>query len=461
MTEYDVVVIGTGTAGQTAAYELNSKGLNVVVVEKSDKPGGTCALAGCQAKKWFYEGVEVIAKSHHLAGKGILSGPHFAWADFLREKNEFTNTVPGNTLDGFKKAGIEVISGAAHFLDEQTLGIETRKISARFFVIASGARSMLLPIEGIEHVITSDQFLELSSLPDRFVFIGGGFISFEFAHFVARLGDSHSRQTTILEAAPRPLGPFDSEMVSLLVAASEAEGITVHTGVQISAIGQDASEIRVMTEDGASFTADIVVNGTGRQADIDDLGLDRAGVKHSRKGILVNTRMQTTQTNIYAIGDCAATIQLARVADYEAMVAANTILSAIDKGSELEIDYSAVPAILFTYPQYAMVGYTEDALKFEAIPYIKSFGQNLTWPTYRRIGMPSAAFKILAGTNGEFLGAHILSDNASGIVNTIRLAILNRIPVETLYRQSIMSPYPSRESDMLYMLKPLIIKKNG
>ena len=461
MTEYDVVVIGTGTAGQTAAYELNSKGLNVAVVEKSDRPGGTCALAGCQAKKWFYEGAEVAAKSHHLAGKGILSGPHFAWADFLREKNKFTNTVPGNTLNGFKKAGIEVISGAAHFLNEQTLGIGNRKISSRFFVIASGARSMPLPIEGIEHVITSDQFLELSSLPDRFVFIGGGFISFEFAHFVVRLGDNHSRQTTILEAAPRPLGPFDSEMVSLLVAASEAEGIAVHTGLQISAIEQDASEIRVMTEDGASFTADIVVNGTGRKADIDDLGLDRAGVKHSRKGIIVNTRMQTTQTNIYAIGDCAATIQLARVADYEAMVAASTILSAIDNGTALEIDYSAVPAILFTYPQYAMVGYTEDALKLEAIPYIKSFGQNLTWPTYRRIGMPSAAFKILAGTNGQLLGAHIISDNASGIVNTIRLAILNRIPVEILYRQSIMSPYPSRESDMLYMLQPLITKKNG
>lgn len=461
MTEYDVVVIGTGTAGQTAAYDLNSKGLNVAVVEKSDKPGGTCALAGCQAKKWFYEGVEVVAKSHHLAGKGILSGPHFAWADFLREKNKFTNTVPGNTLNGFKKAGIEVISGAAHFLDEQTLGIDNRKISSRFFVIASGARSMLLPIEGIEHAITSDQFLELPSLPDRFVFIGGGFISFEFAHFVARLGDNHSRQTTILEAAPRPLGPFDSEMVSLLVAASEAEGIAVHTGVQISAIEQDAGEIRVRTENGASFTADIVVNGAGRQADIDDLGLDRAGVEHSRKGIIVNTRMQTTQTNIYAIGDCAATIQLARVADYEAMVAASTILSEIDNGIELEIDYSAIPAILFTYPQYAMVGYTEDALKLEAIPYIKSFGQNLTWPTYRRIGMPSAAFKILAGTNGEFLGAHILSDNASGIVNTIRLAILNRIPVETLYQQSIMSPYPSRESDMPYMLKPLITKEKG
>ncbi|MBT8371600.1 MAG: NAD(P)/FAD-dependent oxidoreductase [Deltaproteobacteria bacterium] len=461
MTKYDVVVIGTGTAGQTAAYELHSKGLNVVVVEKSDKPGGTCALAGCQAKKWFYEGAALIAKSHHLTGKGILSGPHFAWADFLREKNEFTNTVPGNTLTGFEKAGIEVISGAAHFLDEQTLSIDTRKISARFFVIASGARAMPLPIKGIEHVITSDQFLELSSLPDRFVFIGGGFISFEFAHFVARLGDSASRQTTILEAAPRSLGPFDAEMVSLLVTASEAEGITVHTDVQISTIEQEANGIRVMTEDGASFTTDIVVNGAGRKANIDDLGLDRAGIDYSRRGILVNAGMQTSQSHIYAIGDCAATVQLARVADYEAMVAASTILGALDNGTRLGIDYSAVPANLFTYPQYAMVGYTEDALKREAIPYIKSFGQNLTWPTYRRIGMSNAAFKILVSPNDTFLGAHILSDNASGIVNTIRLAMLNRIPAKTLYRQSIMSPYPSRESDLPYMLKPLTKKKTG
>ncbi len=169
--------------------------------------------------------------------------------------------------------------------------------------------------------------------------------------------------------------------------------------------------------------------------------------------------MQTTQAHIYAVGDCAATIQLARVGDYEAQVAASTILGVIDKGAWPDMDYSAVPAVLFTYPQYAMVGSTEDALKSAAIPYTRSFGQNLSWPTYRRIGMSSAAYKILVGNNGEFLGAHILSDNAAGIINTIRLAMLNRIPAETLYRQSIMSPYPSRESDILYMLKPLVQKK--
>lgn len=456
MTEYDVVVIGTGTAGQTAAYELNARGLKVAVVEKSDKPGGTCALAGCQAKKWFYEGVELIAKSHHLKGNGILSAPQYAWADFMQAKNKFTSAVPDNTLKGFEKAGIDVFSGAARFLDEKTLGVDARRITARFFLIASGARPMPLPIEGIEHAITSDQFLELPSLPDRFVFIGGGFISFEFAHFVARLGDGPSRQTTILEAASRPLGPFDAEMVSLLMDASKAEGINVLTGVQISAIERVESEFSVKTGNGDVYSADIVVNSAGRIPDIDGLDLDRAGIDHGRRGILVNATMQTNQPHIYAAGDCTSTIQLARVADYEAMVAASAIMGVIDKAALPEIDYSAVPAILFTYPQYAMVGYTEDALKRESIPYKKSFGKNLSWPTYRRIGMFHAAYKILIGNNGEFLGAHILSDNASGIINSIRLAMLNRLSVETLYRQSIMSPYPSRESDLSYMLKPLI-----
>ncbi len=252
MNEYDVVVIGSGTAGQTAAYELSGKGLSVAVIEKSTKAGGTCALYGCQAKKWFYEGAEVIAKLHHMQGKGILSIPEFAWAEFLREKNNFTLKVPGNTITGFEKAGIQVISGVSRFLDEKTLAVDSRKISAKFFVIASGANPLSLPIEGIEHAITSDQFLELPSLPDRFVFIGGGFISFEFAHFVARLGGGASRQTTILEVAPRPLGPFDSEMVSFLVAATEAEGIAVHTGVKIHAIEQDAGGFKVNTRDGIS-----------------------------------------------------------------------------------------------------------------------------------------------------------------------------------------------------------------
>lgn len=455
MSDYDAVVIGTGTAGQTAAYALKANGLAVAVVEKSATPGGTCALAGCQAKKWFYEAAEIAAKAYHLGGKGIVSAPQIDWGELLKEKNKFTNAVPGSTLSGLEKAGIKVIAGAGRFLDDHRLNVDGQKISARFFIIASGARPMALPINGIENAMTSDQFLELPSLPRRFVFIGGGFIAFEFAHFVARLGSGDSRETTILEAASRPLGPFDAEMVSLLVAASKAEGIDLCTGVNIAAVERDESVYKVVTDNGTVYAADAVVNGAGRQADIADLDLDRAGIDFSRRGISVNSRMQTTQPHIYAVGDCAATIQLARVADGEAMVAVESIVGKPNGDSWPALDYSAVPAVLFTYPQYGMVGATEEALKAQGTPFKKSFGQKLAWPTYRRIGMTNAAYKILTGENGAFLGAHILSDNAAGVINTIRLAMLNRIPVETLYRQSMLSPYPSRESDMLYMLKPL------
>ena len=168
--------------------------------------------------------------------------------------------------------------------------------------------------------------------------------------------------------------------------------------------------------------------------------------------------METTNPNVYAVGDCAATVQLARVADAEAQAAAANIVS-IDQGAGQEVfmDYTAVPAVLFTYPQYAMVGATEQELQDAGVAYEKSEGSHLDWPTYRRVGMQSAAYKLLVDkTDGLILGAHILSDNATGLINAFTLAMHNRIPIRELYRQSVMTPYPSRESDMIYMLKPLL-----
>jgi glutathione reductase (NADPH) len=201
--------------------------------------------------------------------------------------------------------------------------------------------------------------------------------------------------------------------------------------------------------------ADMVVHGAGRIPSIDDLNLDIAGVDYSKKGITVNSRMQTTNPKIYAVGDCAATIQLARVADHEAIAAAGDIAG--NNSDWKDMDYTAVPFVLFSYPQYAMVGKTEQSLVDEGVPFTKSFGKNLRWPTYRRVGMEHAAYKLLVDKDGYFLGAHILSDNATGLINTIRMAMLNRITADTLYRQHIMSPYPSRESDLIYMLKSILM----
>jgi len=455
MNTYDVVVVGSGTAGQTAAYDLREAGLTVAVIEKSDRPGGVCALSGCQPKKWFQEAAETVAKGHDLLNRGIVQTARGSWLQVLREKAEFTSAVPDRTVEGFQEAGIEFLEGQARFLDRGTLAVGEQRIEAPFFIVATGARPMPLPFAGAELLLTSDQWLELETLPERLIYVGGGFIAFEFAHFGVRLGPEGAR-AIILEVADRPLGPFDAEMVELLVEASREAGIEVHSGVQIASVEKAPTGFRLHTRAGQVFAADLVVNGAGRIPDLEGLELAAAGVEHGRGGIAVDAYMRTSNPRIFAIGDCAATIQLARVADFEGHAAARNILAQLGKGDPTTVDYGAVPAVLFTHPQYGMVGKTEATLQKEHTSYRKSFARNLRWPTYRRVGMAHAAYKIMVGDDGRFLGAHFLSDNAAGLVNTIRLAMMNGLSVETLYHQSIMSPYPTRESDLIYMLKPLL-----
>lgn len=455
MDEYDVLIIGSGTAGQTAAHALVARGLHVGLVEKSDRPGGVCALAGCQAKKWFYEMTEIAARCRHLKDNGVVKPPEISWPDILAEKNRFTDQVPAGTINGLEYQGIEFIPGNACFKDHETITIEDETLKARYYVLASGAVPMTLPIAGAEHLITSTQFLDLKQLPPRLVFIGGGFISFEFAHFAARLGPEN-RQIQILEAADRPLGPFDAEMTEHLMDASAQEGIDIRTGVKIESVEKVGDGYLIKTSDD-EIAADLVVHGAGRTADLEGLKPENAGIDYSLRGVAVNDRMQTSNPRVYAIGDCAATVQLARVADFEAQAAAANIAAAFDptRESGMIVDYRFVPSLLFTYPQFGMVGKTEQALRQAGIEYRKSSASNVGWPTYRRIGMANAAYKILVGSDNRVLGAHIISDNASGMINTLRQAMMNGMTVKELYHSCIMTPYPSRESDLIYMLKPL------
>ncbi|WP_028315420.1 dihydrolipoyl dehydrogenase family protein [Desulfatibacillum aliphaticivorans] len=456
MKSYDVVVIGSGTAGQTAAYALEEQGFKVAVIEKSPTPGGTCALYGCQAKKWFYETAEAVSKAKHLQGLGITQPPEWSWEDVLAQKNAFTSKIPDNAVNGLQGVDIDFIPGEARFQDKETLVVNGGTVHAKWFIIASGAEPMPLPIDGAENMITSTDFLGLKELPEKILFVGGGFISFECAHFCAGLGPKDGT-VTILEAGPRPLGPFDSEMVELLTEASRDAGIDIRTGVKITSIVKQGDGFKVLTENQGDFQADLVVHGAGRSPDISGLDLEKAGVEFERRGIKVDASMRTSNPRIFAVGDCAATIQLARVADKEAAVCANNIIA--DRkgaGKAQAMVYDTVPFLLFTYPQYGMVGKTEDALKKEGLKYYKSFGKHVGWPTYRRVGMKHAAYKILVDENNMILGAHILSDNASGLLNLLRTAMMHGVSAEDLHAESLMTPYPSRESDVVYMLKPLI-----
>jgi len=456
MAETDIVIIGAGTAGQTAAYDLVAEGFSVTVVERSSQPGGVCALHGCQAKKWYYEATETIARSQHLLGIGLTTVATADWSQIRTEKNRFTAPIPSNTVSSLKGNGVTYIEGPVVFTSPETIRVHDTEISARYFIIAAGAHPMSLPINGAEHLITSNDFLDLKELPDKIVFIGGGFISFEFAHFAARLG-AQPGNIHIIEVADRPLGPFDAEMVAQLCRASEAEGIRIHTGTTIEGIVSHAGGYTVAIASGERFETDLVVHGAGRVPDITTLNLEEIGVDHSRRGIAVNSDMTTSLPHIFAVGDCADTIQLARVADREAHVAAAAIVARENNETvTASMDYRAVPAVLFTYPQLGMVGVTEEYLKNEDIPYWRSWDKDLSWPTYRRLGMKHAAFKILVNNDNKILGAHIISDNATGLINIFKQAMLDDVSVPDLHRDHIMAPYPSRESDIIYMLESLL-----
>jgi glutathione reductase (NADPH) len=455
MKEPDVLIIGAGTAGQTAAVDLATEGYRVAVVEKSGKPGGVCALYGCQAKKWFYELTEVVARSRHLQGLGITALPSVSWRQVLEAKNSFTAEVPANTLANFKGNGIDYIEGEAVFADPDTIMVNGTSFKPRFTIIATGANPMPLPIDGSEHLATNIDFLDLEDLPKRITFVGGGFISFEFAHYAARLG-ANPGEVCIVEAADRPLSPFDADMVELLVKASRAEGMQIRTGISIESISRSANGFIVGLASGERIETDLVVHGAGRVANIEALNLQAAGISFNRRGIEIDGHMTTSNRNVFAVGDAAASLQLARVADNEAHTAAASIIARNNRMQSSVIDYSATPAILFTYPMLGMVGKTEEELIKEGTRYWKSFDRELSWPTYRRVGMKHGAYKILVDGDGKILGAHILSDNATGLINTFKQAMLDGTTAAELHKANIMSPYPSRESDILYMLEPLL-----
>jgi len=454
MRKYDAIVIGSGTGGQTVAHRLKRARLNVALIDDGAQAGGTCSLSGCQPKKWFYEVAEVIAKSRHLAAGGISSPADGDWQSVWRQKQTFVESVPGGTVEGLRGAGIDFFRGTAAFEDSGTVKVNGDLFRADFFILATGAVPTPLSFTGAEHLVTSTEFLARSRLPSRIIFVGGGFISFEFAHFAARIGPG-DRRITILEMADRPLEIFDEEMVESLVTASMEDGIDVISNIRITSVDRQGGVFHVRTAADRVFEADLVVHGASRTPRTGGLNLERIGVRTSDRGVDVNSKMQTSLPHIYAVGDCAATIALARVADFEAMAAAENILAAGKDAGTVSVDYRAVPVILFTYPQYGMVGETEASIQKRKIPYRKSTATGLRWPTYRRVGMKHAGYKILAAEDGAILGAHILSDSASGLIDTFRQAIMDGRTAGDLYRRSIMTPYPSRESDIIYMLEDL------
>src|SRR5712692_10299304 len=240
-TTVDVIVLGTGAAAQTAACTCREAGWSVAVVD-SRPFGGTCQLRGCDPKKVLVGVSELADWSYRMQGKGVSApGLSIAWPDLIRFKRTFTDPVPENQEQSFEQAGIATRHGRAHFVDRTSVLVGEDTLVGRHVVIATGARHAPLGIPGEKHLATSTQFLELDELPRHIVFVGGGYIAFEFAHIAARAG----AQVQVLHRGSRPLKQFDPDLVSLLVQATRELGIEVRVNAQVAAIERRGDALQV------------------------------------------------------------------------------------------------------------------------------------------------------------------------------------------------------------------------
>ncbi|MCK5500806.1 MAG: NAD(P)/FAD-dependent oxidoreductase, partial [Tritonibacter mobilis] len=333
---YDLIVIGGGTAGNGVARMAADAGWSVASID-SEPHGGTCALRGCDPKKMLVAVTEGVEWAENMEGKGLEAQPSVNWPDMIAFKRSFTEAMPPRIEAGLEKAGIDVLHGLARFTGPNTIELNGETLTAKHFHIATGARPMTLNIPGEEHLTTSTEFLELPERPNRIAFVGGGFIAMEFAHIVKRAG---AREVTVLEMMDRPLGPFDPDLVAMLVEATEELGVDLRTKAKVAKIEKQGDEftVTVETPDGTeTITCDLVVHGTGRVPNIDRLNLEAAGVEYSRRGIKVSDAMRTTNPAIFAAGDCAASgPKLTPVSAFEGRVAGKNLLAGED---ERTVDY--------------------------------------------------------------------------------------------------------------------------
>nr|WP_255566598.1 NAD(P)/FAD-dependent oxidoreductase [Iamia sp. SCSIO 61187] len=446
---YDLIVIGAGMAGSAAAEKCARAGWRVGIVD--DLPyGGTCALRGCDPKKILRRGAEIVDAAQLFAGKGIdPAGLRIDWPALSAHMHGFTDPVPANVETSLTHQGVDTLHGTARFTGVDRLDIDGAGYRFRHALIATGARPRPLDFPGAEHLLDSTGFLYLEQLPPRVLFVGGGFISFEFAHIAARAGTT----AVIADHGPRPLRHFDPDLVDLLVDRSRSISIDVRPETEIIEVQptDDGFEVTLDTGGGRStISTDLVVHGAGRQPDLDRLDLDAASTAHGPDGVQVAGHLQsTTNPRVYAAGDAADTpgARLTPVAVFEAKVAASNMV----KSTTTTPDYAGIATAVFTIPELARVGLLEaDALE-SGMDLDVRYTDTSGWYSNYRIGETTAAAKILIDRSSDtIVGAHMLGPEYAELINICALAI--RLGLTTRQLKSMTAAYPTMGSDLGSML---------
>lgn len=464
---FNIIVIGTGVAASTVAWECHSAGWKTAVID-SRPFGGTCALRGCDPKKVLVGVAELIDWARRMQDKGVsrkvTTEISLDWGQLMQFKRTFTEPVPKDREDSFNKAGIATFHGNARFTGPNTIRITNegnnsdQTITSENILIATGSKPAKLNIIGEENVVTSDQFLDLDKLPENITFIGGGYISFEFAHLAARAGSN----VTILHRGKVPLAGFDLDLVNILLKRTNEVGINVKLETSVKKVDiKDNGKgfaVHLSTSENVDNKVDdkivetgLVVHGAGRVPDTEDLDLESGGVQYEPNGgIKVNQYLQSiTNPSVYAAGDAAATqgIPLTPVGVYEGQIVAQNLLGR----KHIQPNYEGIPSVVFTIPPLASVGLQEHTAKQLGLQFRTNFQETSSWYSSRKIGESCSGYKVLVDeANNRILGAHLLGTHAEEVINIFALAIRLGIDLDAI-KQGIYT-YPTNSYDIRYML---------
>lgn len=424
----DLVIIGGGPGGYVAAIRASQLNMQVTLVEKNSL-GGTCLNRGCVPTKAYYQSAQILRSLQHLDTFGINLGPSsFELTTTWERKEQIVQQLTQGIAGLLTANGVEIINGEASITSSQQVTVNGQTIDTERILIATGSSASSLPIPGVDlpNVVNSDQLLDVTTVPERLVIIGGGVIGLEFASIFQAFGS----QVTVFEFLPDLLAGVDKEISKRLRILLKRQEIDIVTGARVQSITPSETGLMVTAATSKGdivAAANTVLVATGRRPYLANLGLGVAGVATTPQGfIITNKDFQTNVPSIYAIGDVIGGAMLAHVASDEGRVAVERMA-----GIDSEVAYHAIPAVVFTSPEVATVGLSEEAAKEQGLSYRVGkcpFGANSKAVAMRET---DGLVKVLAdATTGVIIGAHIMGPHAADLLGAASLAVKERLTAE-------------------------------
>ena len=421
MREYDIIAIGGGSGGIATMNRAGEHGAKAAVIEEK-KLGGTCVNVGCVPKKIMWYGAQIAESFHHYGPDyGFTSSDvQFDFAKLRQNREAYIDRARSSYDGSFKRNGVDLIEGRAHFVDSHTVSVNGELIRAKHIVIATGARPSIPSIPGAELGGSSDDVFAWEKLPESVAILGAGYIAVELAGVLHALGVT----TDLFVRRDRPLRGFDSYIVEGLVNEMEKTGLPLHTHKVPVKLEETEQGITIHFEDGSSHTASQVIWATGRRPNVDGLELEKAGVTLNERGFIqVDEYQNTVVDGIYALGDVTGEKELTPVA----IKAGRTLSERLFNGkTSAKMDYTTIPTVVFSHPAIGTVGLTEDqAIKEYGQEHIKvyksSFASMYSAVTNHR---QESRFKLItAGADEKVVGLHGLGYGVDEMIQGFAVAI--------------------------------------